>query len=148
MQIDFGSHHETAAADAFRLQFISIDGNLTVEYYDTFTYSFSDENDLIYLEITNPVGDLAVFWAETLSNTNFDETQFTIYPNPVTNQLHVEGEQAQIKRVEIFTLNGKQVLDVNFQNAQPIDVSNLAKGMYLVKVETESGSLTKKLVKE
>jgi hypothetical protein len=100
------------------------------------------------LDITNPVGSVATFSATTLSNENFNESQFAIYPNPVANELHIETDQAKIERIEIYTIGGKKVLDVNFLNDQPIDVSKLIRGLYLVKVETGNGSLTKKLVKK
>ena len=118
------------------------------DVFGPFDYSFREEDDLIFLDITNPEGSIATFWASTLSNTNFDKTKFSFFPNPVANELHIESEQAKIDQIEIYNLNGKQVLDVNFQKDQPIDVSSLAKGMYLVKIKTESGSLTKKLIKE
>jgi len=148
MMLDFGTYHETAAANAFRHQFIYIDDNQDFEHYVTFTYNFSQVGDLIYLEITNPVDDTATFWASTLSNEKFDITRVSLYPNPVTNQLHIETDQAKIERIEIYTIGGKKVLDVNFLNDQPIDVSKLIRGLYLVKVETGNGSLTKKLVKK
>ena len=126
---------------------VTLNNEFVPDAYGPFNYEFRYEGDLIYLDITNTEGDVATFWASTLSNANFDKTQFSIYPNPVTNQLHVASEQAKIERVEIYNLNGKQVLNINFQNNQPIDVSSLTKGLYLVKVKTESGSLTKKLIK-
>ena len=127
---------------------VTLNNEVMTNAYGPFTYEFRYEGDLIYLDITNTEGDVATFWASTLSNTNFDKTQFSFVPNPVANELHIESEQAKIDQIEIYNLNGKQVLDVNFQKDQPIDVSSLAKGMYLVKIKTESGSLTKKLIKE
>ena len=118
------------------------------QVYGTFTYDFREENEIIYLDITNPVGSVATFSATTLSNENFNESQFAIYPNPVANELHIETDQAKIERIEIYTIGGKKVLDVNFLNDQPIDVSKLIRGLYLVKIETGTGSLTKKLVKK
>ena len=127
---------------------VTLNNEFVPDAYGPFTYAFRYDDDLIYLDITNTEGDVATFWTSTLSNENFDKTQFSIYPNPVVNELYIESEQAKIDRVEVFTLNGKQILDISFQNNQPIDVSSLAKGMYLVKVQTDNGSLTKKLVKE
>jgi len=127
---------------------VTLNNEFVPNAYGPFTYEFRYEGELVYLDITNTEGDVAIFWATTLSNENFDESQFAIYPNPVANELYIESEQVQIKRVVIFTLNGKQVLDVNFQKDQLIDVSNLSKGLYLVKVETGNGSLMKKLIKE
>ena len=73
---------------------------------------------------------------------------FSFYPNPTANELYIENEKVDIQQVEIYNLSGKKVLRVDYQNNQPIDVSNLAKGMYLVKIKTEIGNVTKKLIKD
>ena len=127
---------------------ITLDNGSLPNAYGPFTFEFRNEGDLIYLDITNTNGEVATFWASTLSNDNFEEGEFLIYPNPVSDQLHIESARSQIQQVEIFNLNGKRVLNVGYQANQPIDVSSLAKGMYLVKVQTEDEILTKKLVKE
>ena len=142
-----GEFHDTYAAFSFKSPFLFIYENQSYIFYDPFTYEFRYEGDFIYLDVTNTEGDVATFWASTLSNENFDKPQFSLYPNPVDNELNIESEQAKIEQIGIYNLNGKQVLNVNFQKGQPIDVSALSKGVYLVKLQTEEGSLTKKLVK-
>ncbi|GGE44190.1 hypothetical protein GCM10010832_25270 [Psychroflexus planctonicus] len=84
--------------------------------------------------------------AFSVSDNYFNE--FTFYPNPAKDLLHMESQQNKIDQIVIYNLNGKQVLNSTYNENQPIDVSNLAKGMYLVKVQTENGSLTKKLIKD
>ena len=66
----------------------------------------------------------------------------------MVNELRIVSDLAKIEQIIIYNLNGKQILKVDFQENQPIDVSSLAKGMYLVKLQTENGSLTKKMIKE
>ncbi|GGE24126.1 T9SS type A sorting domain-containing protein [Psychroflexus planctonicus] len=127
---------------------VTFDNEVMSNAYGPFNYDFRYEGDLIYLDITNTNGEVATFWASTLSNDDFDRTNFSLYPNPVANELYVESELAKIELIEIYSLNGKQVLKVDFQKNNPIDVSNLAKGLYLVKAQTENKILTKKLIKE
>lgn len=127
---------------------VALDNEFVSIAYGPFNYEFRYESDMVYLDITNTEGEVATFWANTLSNENFEKAEFLIYPNPVSDQLHIESARSQIQQVEIFNLNGKRVLNVGYQANQPIDVSSLAKGMYLVKVQTEDEILTKKLVKE
>ena len=127
---------------------VTLNNEVMTNAYGPFTYAFRYEGDIIYLDITNTEGDVATFWASTLSNYSFDKIQFSLYPNPTAYELYIENEKVDIQQVEIYNLSGKQVLRVDYQNNQPIDVSNLAKGMYLVKIKTESGSLTKKLIKD
>jgi hypothetical protein len=116
--------------------------------FGPFAYDFREDGDIIYLDITNSLGDIATFWASTLRNDKFDEADFSIFPNPVGNHLNIQGEDADIENIEIYNLSGKQVLQPKYNPNEAIDVSSLAKGLYVLKVQTENGSFTKKLVKE
>jgi uncharacterized delta-60 repeat protein len=84
---------------------------------------------------------------QSLSTTSFDTANaFVIYPNPVQNVLHLQANKfTSIKAVKIYDLQGKIVLqDTN----ETINVSNLSKGLYIVKISTEEGEFTKKFMKE
>jgi uncharacterized delta-60 repeat protein len=84
---------------------------------------------------------------QSLSTTSFDAANaFVIYPNPAKDVLHLKSNNfTTIKGVKIYDLQGKVVLqDTN----DTINVSNLAKGLYIVKIVTEEGEVTKKFIKE
>ncbi|MGJ8743953.1 T9SS type A sorting domain-containing protein [Polaribacter sp.] len=67
-----------------------------------------------------------------------------MYPNPVENQLFFNAKET-LNKVEIFNLLGKKVLSTT--NTNSIDVSSLSKSVYLVKISSDKGTSTKKLVK-
>lgn len=113
-----------------------------------YSYEFREEDDLIYLDITNVEGSVATFSNVTLSNTNFEKVELSIYPNPTSNLLHIETSQTDISRVEIFDVQGKRVMQVSATNLSEIDVSQLINGMYFLKVSTSDGELTRKFVKK
>lgn len=79
----------------------------------------------------------------TLSNNSFEKIKVSIYPNPIQNELHIETGEV-VNSVEIFDLLGKQILKSINKN---IDVSGLEKGIYLVKINTDNGILTQKIIK-
>jgi uncharacterized delta-60 repeat protein len=84
---------------------------------------------------------------QSLSTISFDAANaFVIYPNPVQNVLHLQANNfTSIKAVKIYDLQGKVVLqDTN----DTINVSNLSNGLYIVKISTEEGEVTKKFIKE
>ncbi len=112
------------------------------------SYSFLEEGDLIYLYITNANGDEVTFYTTTLSNASFEKVELSIYPNPTSNLLHIEASQTDISRVEVFDVQGKQVMQVSAANLTKLDVSQLTNGMYFLKVSTSDGELTKKFVKK
>lgn len=74
-------------------------------------------------------------------------TGFTVYPNPSTDyiQLKLLGtEKAEL--ITVYNTNGNKE-DVVIKDNK-VDISNLKKGVYLVKVETAKGSYTRQFVKE
>ncbi len=74
------------------------------------------------------------------------EERFSIYPNPATNQFWVESEEAA--QLTVFGLTGQQVLSKNLRTGTvSVDASELASGMYLVRLDTDSGiRFTKRLI--
>ena len=146
MFVDFGSYHFAPSTDAFGNFIIS--GDVFTDWNNPFSYSFRNESELLYLDITNANGDVATFFTTTLSNTNFEKVELNIYPNPTSNLLHIEASQTDISRVEIFDVQGKRVMQVSPANLSEIDVSQLTNGMYFLKLSTSNGELTRKFVKK
>lgn len=75
---------------------------------------------------------------------NVNNINVSIYPNPASDKLNIEGEGIQM--VEMFDLNGRSVL--TSQRAGQIDLSNLSEGVYVVRVIAADGVRTEKIVKK
>ncbi|WP_084466367.1 T9SS type A sorting domain-containing protein [Kaistella palustris] len=69
----------------------------------------------------------------------------TLYPNPTSDILNIETQQ-KISKIAIFDLSGKLVISADGK-AKNVSVSNLMKGMYLIKIYTESGVVNSKFIK-
>ena len=83
-----------------------------------------------------------------LSRNSFDAISgLKIYPNPAKNLLNITSDSFEAKTVAIYNVLGKVVLSANVTNA-PVNVANLAKGVYVVKVTEEGKTATRKLVIE
>ncbi|MFA7401203.1 MAG: T9SS type A sorting domain-containing protein [Bacteroidales bacterium] len=69
-----------------------------------------------------------------------------IYPNPATTQLSIDYGDYIIKDVKIYDVTGRCIKqeEVNL-NRISIDVSDLHRGIYFLKINTEKGSLTRKV---
>ena len=85
-----------------------------------------------------------------------EESGIVVYPNPTTGELKIENGELKIKNIEIFDLMGKSVATVETrllrQAQQPLasphlDISGLPAGMYFVRITTENGVITRKVVK-
>ena len=89
-------------------------------------------------------------WSQAIGGTlgivNSNISNFTIYPNPVSNGMFYISSASNLeKEIIVFNTLGQQVLQTK-TNTETINVSNLKKGTYFVKI-TEAGiSATKKLI--
>jgi len=100
------------------------------------TITKGDTTNLFYMSVVYTVTGLQ----------NNDEAGLILYPNPIINSLSISSG-AELKKVEIYNLTGVLVKRAD-GNIKTIDMSQLNKGSYLVKVYTGQGNFTQKLIKE
>ncbi len=80
-----------------------------------------------------------------LSVLDFDVSTVYIGPNPIKNELQIElNNVAILKEVILFNVSGKQILSAINSS---ISTSYLQAGIYFVKIITDKGHFTKKLIK-
>lgn len=91
---------------------------------------------------------LAVTAHFSLSTDVVSKTKITIYPNPVSSVLNVNGNES-IENITVFNLMGQEELTVapHAVSAQ-VNVSALQAATYLVRVQTALGTTTVKMVKK
>jgi hypothetical protein len=73
-----------------------------------------------------------------------------VYPNPTTGILTIDNGALTIDHVGIFDIYGKNVSSY-ISHSSPlisINVAHLPAGMYILYIKTESGVVTKKVIKE
>ncbi len=72
------------------------------------------------------------------------EGEVSVYPNPATTVLNVAN--AEGAQVSVFDMNGRVVASIENANAnETINVANLAKGMYIVRIVDGQNVTTKKV---
>lgn len=81
-----------------------------------------------------------------LQNLENDLSEINVFPNPVNNQLNIFGFNKSNYAIEIYNTIGQVQLSVN--NLNTVDVSDLAKGIYFVKIQVDSHSKIIKFVKQ
>ena len=83
-----------------------------------------------------------------LSTSDFVLPNFKYYPNPVLHNLTISNSEV-IDQVEIYTVNGKTLLDKKINNVfSEIDLSNFSSGLYFLKVKAEGKVKTIKIMKK
>ena len=86
--------------------------------------------------------------AESLSVNEVLEAAFSIYPNPASEVVHIESGDYEISSVELFDVVGQKISEEKDLTNNQLNVSSLSKGVYIVKINTEAGSLNKRIVIE
>lgn len=90
-------------------------------------------------------GDISNPGPET-SVPDTEKVSFSLYPNPVVNNLHIQGD-IEVDLVEVYSLSGSLVLRLDAKG-KTVDLSDLAKGNYLVKVYTAQGTNGQIIIKQ
>jgi hypothetical protein len=103
----------------------------------------------------NNVSDWATITATTLADgvNSYLENSVILYPNPAKEVINVQCTMNNVQwngaLIEVLDVYGKllQTLKADSEITQ-INVSNLANGMYFVRMTTEQGVVTKRFVKK
>ena len=79
-----------------------------------------------------------------------NRTEFSVFPNPVQNQLTFLTHQdlSAMASVEIFNALGQAIFQAKMPQDKQLDVSILSSGIYFVKVSDGNQSATKKIIKK
>ena len=79
-----------------------------------------------------------------------EEFAVEIYPNPASNSIYLSSDQS-LRSVSIIDNSGRTVLarDLNFDNSCSLEITELPKGYYLLKITTAGGDeITRKVIFE
>jgi len=87
---------------------------------------------------------------DTITTTRFNALQATkVSPNPFMNEISIETK-SNLQKIEIYDLNGKSHFSktqLHENKTEIIDLRELEKGIYILKIKTEGQELTKKIIK-
>jgi len=85
---------------------------------------------------------------EAKSANNFSDTQFSVYPNPVTDRLYFTTQNnEQLTTVQVFDVNGKLCVEQRKPQGS-LDVQKLQPGLYFIKLSTVTETKNIKFIKE
>ena len=108
------------------------------------------QGDALRFDADGRIGTLSEPHKLSFGATGIDDhgaARVSVYPNPTKDVFNVEGEG--IRRVDVFNAFGQEVLvEETTKEAFRIDLSDKAAGVYMLRVVTESGVMTRQLVKE
>jgi hypothetical protein len=88
-------------------------------------------------------------YSALLSTESFNDSGLLIYPNPIKDKLNLSYTK-DISDVSIYNLLGQEVITMKSINTKQkqIDMSNLSKGTYILKVTVDGLEKTLKVIKQ
>lgn len=143
------------AADA------SVDGYMDITASDewaTFTtVSFTATNTfaVVYVRSLGSIdGDTEVFYDNfslvadaTASVNDVFASKISVYPNPASDNITIKSvDQTQFDSIELYNILGSKVVSTTSLINDTLNVSDLASGVYLLKVNAGVQSATKRIV--
>jgi hypothetical protein len=100
--------------------------------------SSGDDNSIVKVKIPNSTGIIE-------KPTDKD---FRIFPNPTSGIAQIyKPESESINRLEVFSIQGKQVLFIDHPGDNDLDLSGFPNGIYLLKIQSKSGIFNHKILK-
>jgi hypothetical protein len=88
--------------------------------------------------------------SSVLGTNSYSDIIFSVSPNPTKDIVNVSNTSVLINSIEVTDLNGRVVKTVNSidaSNAQ-VNISDLSSGVYMMKIVSDQGISTKKVIKE
>jgi hypothetical protein len=123
----------------------------------SFEFTASGSFVVIYVRSLNATTSSAQVYFDNLSlvknstaSVKDDEfsTYFSLYPNPASTFINIQSKSVEVTKAQIYNLTGQLVLDQDGLNKSGIDVSNLAKGIYILKLSSADNQYSRKIVIE
>ncbi len=123
----------TAPASGTQIMKIPFKGELTDEL--TFDIKVNNKDKLV-----------------TFGTTGINEPNtkgISIYPNPVTDKIMITSSVSlENSTLEIFTISGKLIKSTSLNNSNEINVNNLSKGVYLIKINSKTVNFVDRIIKK
>jgi len=127
---------------------VNLGGNIA--YCNSRDWLYLLENNFdwyIQTDEDTPNGTYTGFYRDCSTASVEDQNQLdiSIYPNPTSDIVFIDGNYSQLK-VVIYDILGKQVMKESITNS--IDISQLEKGVYILQLSDGAKVTTKRIIKK
>ncbi len=132
-----------------QLIFINTNNNIVIALRGLFAADVDNDGDIDVF--SSSIGDSKIAWYENLTILGIEESlqqKISLHPNPANSIINITNtSNYTIKQITIYNLLGTPIKQVK-GNVSQINIEELPSGVYFVNLETEKGSVTKKMMKE
>lgn len=118
---------------------VAINNGMALGEYNAVIHFFSTDFDTPEIDVNVILNYINVGVNE------YDQIEISVYPNPATDYLQVDAEQAV--KVEVYSISGQIVYSTRFNGDHlTIPTSDFVAGTYMVKVISANGYKTEKVI--
>ena len=110
-------------------------------------YQITPQGQGLVLTMFNPIFGQAIFQNFALNRIDFDSEQIAIYPNPTNSTIFLNFKQLVVSNIQVVNSIGQNVKTIN-NNFESINMSDLNSGIYILKIDTNLGTINKKIVRD
>lgn len=127
--------------------------DIQTQGYSSFAVNDLDNDGNLELFVGQDLGGLWRFEANpanTSSVFELNETEVSLYPNPVKDQLTISANGINLAQFSVIDIHGKEVMHQGVNSSKTtLDTTSLNQGIYFVQIQLENGQLVvKKLIKK
>jgi len=135
-QKPLGFFYSSPILDVYGINKVSILAHVVEKPLDDFDYGYIGGYNVVTLFLEK----------EKLATQDIAKNIFEVYPNPSSDFININTKE-KINSIEIYDTTGRKVIsEINSKNQ--IDVRKLLKGIYYIRVNTDSKNLTSKFIKK
>jgi hypothetical protein len=106
----------------------------------------------IYFDFNPPIitNTASTQFVDLLSVSESNADKFSIYPNPTNSLLNIQGNTI-IDKVSLIDINGRILKEFHFNTptlAAQLELTDLITGIYFLKIKSDQGDTTRKIIKK
>ncbi len=159
IKVSMGFASQVDADTYYTISIASLEGNniantkiLLVDNQENFIHNLTGQGDYQFKAGKGTFNQrfTLMFEEEVVLDTDDNNLKrIAVFPNPAKNILNIVSPQTPIADVEVYDVRGRVVnrIAVKGEGSYQMDISALETAMYFVKIHTENGSITKRIVK-
>lgn len=131
--------------------------NIDTDNFTKNTLVFTPSGSFVVIYVRAPLAvdssnevffdNISLVATATASTEDIFAANFSVYPNPAKNLINISSVKS-IEKAEIFSIIGKRVVSTTSLKNNKIDVSSLAKGVYILKLVSGDVVGTRKIIIE
>lgn len=111
----------------------------------------AEGDHFLHIRVFNSIGKWSLYarpeFESTLGVNDLTFENLLLYPNPVSDKLYISLHDITITKATLIDVNGK-VVSIHSEILNHIPMETLDAGLYLLHIETNKGSVSKKIIKK